>query len=110
LQALLDRINGLGTANSITLDFKDDGALLDSPPANLSISRSNAETLAITAASGLTEIQWSLGGVDIGAPRGTAQTIASAAVNYPAGSYLLGFAAKKGEAVYSTAIPFTVTE
>ena len=107
LQALLNRINSLGTAENITLDFTDDGALLD-PVENLTIGA--GQTLTVTAATGLMEIQWSLGGVDIPAPRGTAQSIVIAAANYPAGQYLLGLAATKGAVVCSTEITFTVTE
>ena len=107
LEALLTKINSLGTAENITLDFTDDGALLE-PVTDLTMSA--GQTLTLTAATGLAEIQWSLGGVDIPAPRGTAQSIVIAAANYPAGQYLLGLAATKGAVVCSTEITFTVTE
>ena len=110
LQALLAKINGLVPAENIVLDFADDGALLDSVT-GLTISKGGeTKTLTVTAAAELMEIQWSLGGAPIDAPRGAAQSVTIRAADYPAGQYLLGLAAKKGAVVCSTEITFTVTE
>jgi hypothetical protein len=110
LQALAAKLNvPLGTVTDITLDFKDGGDLL-APAPNLTISKGAAETLTVSAAAGLTDIRWSLNGVDLPDPRGAAQSITLAAANYPAGSYLLGLAAQKGDVVYSTELTFTVVD
>jgi hypothetical protein len=95
---------------SITLVFADGGVLTSGATENPSINRSGGETLTVTAAEGLADYQWSLNNAAIPAPRGTAQSITIAAVNYPAGKYLLGLAAKKGSVDYSTVISFTVEE
>jgi hypothetical protein len=91
------------------LVFKEDGALLTAP-ADLEIDRSEGETLTVTAAGGLTDIQWSLNGTDFPGPRGTAASITVAAANYPAGTYRLGLTAKKGTVEYSTEITVRVVE
>ena len=98
------------TGVPIELAFDDGSALISGSTENLTVDRSEGQTLTITAAAGLTDHRWSLGGGEIPAPRGTAESITIEAVNYPAGSYLLGLSAKKGGVDYSTVVTFTVEE
>ena len=102
-------VYALGTA-AVNLVFADDGSLTDGDTSNLSIDRSEGQTLTVTAAAELTDIQWSLNGTAIPAPRGEAESILIEAANYPAGAYQLGLAAKKNGAAYSASITFTVLD
>jgi hypothetical protein len=95
---------------TVALIFDEGGNLVDGAAENLSIDRSEGQTLTVTAAEGLTDVQWSLNGVNFSGQRGTASSITIAAVNYPADSYRLTLAAKKNGAGYSAFITFTVTE
>jgi hypothetical protein len=97
-------------SKTVDIIFGEDGVLTTGTTANLSIDRSQTQTLTVTAAEGLTDIRWSLNSQDFPAPRGTAQSITLAAVNYPAGTYLLGLAAKQDGVDYSAVITFTVVE
>jgi hypothetical protein len=99
----------LGTA-PIELAFDDGGTLISGNTENLTVDKSEGQPLTVTAAAGLTAIQWSLNGVEIPAPRGTEKTITINAANYPAGKYLLGLAAKKDGVDYSAVVTFTVVE
>jgi hypothetical protein len=100
---------GLGGI-TITAWVNEDGSLITGPAENITLSRSAGSSLTVQAAAGLTDVQWTLNGIDIPAPRGTAQSISFGAVNYPAGNYNLGLRVTKGGAPYSVEIEFTVTE
>jgi hypothetical protein len=71
------------------------------------ISRSYGQSIVLAAAAGLNDLQWSINGVDLKAPRGTASVFTLEAVAYPTGDYTLGLYAKQGNIPYS--ISFTVT-
>lgn len=94
----------------VNVAFAESGALTSGNTANLSLDRSEMQTLTVTAADGLADIRWSLNDTDFPPPRGAAQSITLAAVNYPAGVYLLGLAVKKDGVDYSAVITFTVVE
>jgi hypothetical protein len=102
--------DGPGTGRfTYTAWVDEDGELYINASGNLDISKSGGEALEISAASDLTDIQWSLNGTDIPAPRGTAGSITIEAASYHPGSvYTLGLFAKKGGSPYSTTITFTV--
>jgi hypothetical protein len=99
----------MGT-KTVNVAFAESGALTSGNTANLSLDRSEMQILTVTAADGLTDIRWSLNDTDFPPPRGAAQSITLAAVNYPAGVYLLGLAVKKDGVDYSAVITFTVVE
>jgi hypothetical protein len=90
----------------------DDERLLSDFPDDTTILKSEQGSLTITAAEDLTNIQWSLNGVNIPAPRGTGQTISFQAVSYVPGIYTLGLYATKEEngvpVPYSINITFIV--
>jgi hypothetical protein len=85
----------------------NDDRLVSDMPDDLVRSRSLGESLVITAAADLASIQWSINGVDLEAPRGTASVFTLEAAAYPTGNYTLGLWAKQGNIPYS--INFTVT-
>jgi uncharacterized repeat protein (TIGR02543 family) len=86
----------------------EDGSLLNDVPESLVISKSLEEDFTLSAAEGLTGIRWSLNGINIPAPRGTAQSITIEAVSYAPGAYTLGLYAEKAGIPYSSNITFTV--
>jgi hypothetical protein len=92
---------------AFTAWVNDDDSLVSDMPDYFDISRGLGERLVLTAAAGLTEIQWSMNGIDLPAPRGTAQSFTLEAVAYPVGDYTLGLYAEQGAIPYS--INFTVT-
>jgi hypothetical protein len=98
------------SAITIIIDFADDAALVTGGTENPGISRSGGQTLTVTTAEGITDIRWSINGTDIPGDRGGAASITIAAADYPAGEYLLGIAAKKGNAGFSNEIAFTVRD
>ncbi|MDR2444429.1 MAG: hypothetical protein LBD44_00635 [Spirochaetaceae bacterium] len=106
-----DSDNPAVPAVPIELAFEDGGTLIGVDTENLTVDKSEGETFTVTAAEGFSDWQWSLNGVDIpGTGSGTAQAITINAADYPAGSYLLGLAAKKDGVDYSTVVTFTVVE
>jgi hypothetical protein len=99
-----------GTAGiTITAWVNIDNTLITDHPGNVVISKAAGDTLTVQAAAGLTDIQWSMDGTDYPAPRGTAQSFSLRAVDYPAGTYILGLRLKKNGVPYSTELQFTVT-
>jgi hypothetical protein len=94
---------------TITAWVNEDGTLIADSPAVTTISKAAGAALTVQAAAELTDIQWSLNGVAISAPRGTAQSITFAASNYPAGTYVLGLRVIKNGVPYSTDLDFRVT-
>jgi hypothetical protein len=124
--ALAGTISGTGPGNTLTFTVNfpattglvgititawvnEDDTLVTDLPVSTTLSRGAGDTLAVEAAAGLTDIQWSLNEADIPAPAGTAQSVSLAAVNYPAGAYNLGLRVKKGGVPYSLELEFTVT-
>ena len=115
LKTKIDQLKGSGTSEgkfifTVWTDH-DDEDLLSDIPGDTTILKSEQGSLTITAAD-LTNIQWSLNGVNIPAPRGTAQTITIEAASYVPGIYTLGLYAIKTEngvpVPYSINIPFVV--
>jgi hypothetical protein len=86
------------------------GNLLSDFPEYLDISKSLGETLTIAAAEDLSDVQWSLNGANLAAPRGTARSITIEAINYVPGAYTLSLYAEKDDVPYSTIITFTVDD
>jgi hypothetical protein len=95
-------------AFSFTAWVNSDDSLVSDMPDYFDISRGLGERLVLTAAAGLTEIQWSINGVDLAAPRGTSQSFALEAAAYPPGDYTLGLKAKQGVVPYSLNCTVTV--
>ena len=106
LKAKINEVPGTGKL-AVTLWVNDDGSLAEIPE-ELVISKSYGETLAVRAAENLTALQWSLNGVDIPAPRGTAREIVFAAASYISGFYTLGLRVEKDGIPYSINITFVV--
>ncbi|GHU72925.1 hypothetical protein FACS189450_11680 [Spirochaetia bacterium] len=116
----LGSITGTGAANTLSFEVNypattgtkgitinafvnEDGTLMTSGGSS-TIDRSDGDTLTLTAAAGLTVIQWSLDGVGIS----TAQSITFRAIDYPAGKYNLDLVVRKGGIPYSTSLTITV--
>jgi hypothetical protein len=112
LKAKIDELKSTpGKARlTVTVWVNEDGNLLSTVPASpIAISKSNKDTLAITAAEDLTAIQWSLNGKDISGQRGSAREITFEAASYVPGSYTLGLYAEKPAGVpYLLNITFEV--
>jgi uncharacterized repeat protein (TIGR02543 family) len=118
-------VNGTKTASTISdavalviaagkggFDFaawvNEDNDLISDMPEYFDIAREYGESLDIAAADDLSGIQWSLNGVDLAAPLGTARSIVIEAVRYPPGDYTLGLRAQRDDAPYSINLTFTV--
>jgi hypothetical protein len=97
-----------GTAGiQVNVWVNEDGTLIAGNTSPV-ISKSAGQTLTVTAAAGLDNIQWSINGSPVAAPRGTAQSISIKAANYPAGTYILGLRVHKNGIPYSTTLNVTV--
>jgi hypothetical protein len=106
-------ITTVGTGGfSYTAWVNGDDGLISDMPEYFDISKSDFDTLTITVAADLTGAQWSINGIDLAAPQGTAQSITIEAINYALGDYTLGLYAEKdtgGDTVpYSINITFMV--
>jgi hypothetical protein len=107
-KTLLDSLKAkIPSGIAITLAVHDDGSLAEIPD-ELVISKSYKDTLTVRAADDLTALQWSLNGVDIPGPRGTAGEITFEAASYLPGFYTLGLRAARGGVPYSINITFVV--
>jgi uncharacterized repeat protein (TIGR02543 family) len=100
----------IGLQSFVLVWVTDGGSIVSDMPENLRISRELEENFVITAAEGLTDLQWTLNGVDLEAPRGTHNSIVIEAVDYPPRNYTLGLRAQKDNAPYSITVTFTVVK
>jgi hypothetical protein len=114
-KALLDRLKlALLGVSSITITGweNEDEGLLDNLPDELYITTNQGSGgeryLTLSAAGGLTNIQWYLNGNPIDAPRGTGPSVTIDAAQYLNGFFTLGLIAKKDGVPYSWNITFTV--
>jgi uncharacterized repeat protein (TIGR02543 family) len=102
-------ITDVGTGSfSFEAWANDDGSLISNMPEYFDISRRLGQSMVLTAADSLTEIQWSLNGIDLPPPRGAAQSFTIEAAAYPLGNYTLGLKAKKGAVPCSIEVTVTV--
>jgi hypothetical protein len=88
----------------------EDGNLITGNQGPVSISKTAEDTVTVTAAAELENIQWSIDTVPIGPPRGTAGSITIEAANYPVGTYILGLLAYKNGVPYSTTLEVRIDE
>jgi hypothetical protein len=102
-------VTSTGTGSfSFAVWAKDDESLISNMPEYFDISRGYGESLVLTAADDLTNLQWSINTINIAVPRGTARTFAIEAANYAVGTYTLGLRAEKNGVPYSINITFLV--
>jgi hypothetical protein len=113
LKARIAVLKTLGT-DSLSLEIwgaNDRGLVQDVLALPVTIAKGAGEKFTIKAADNLDNIQWSLNGTAIPAPRGTAGEITIEAASYYAGaSYTLSLYAKKDGIPYLINIPFVVNE
>jgi hypothetical protein len=96
----------VGTGSFVLVWVTEGGSIVSDMPANLRISRALEEHFVITAADNLTDLQWSINGGDLPAPRGTHQSIVIEAVDFVPRTYILGLRAKAGGVPYSISVTF----
>jgi hypothetical protein len=84
-----------GTGSFSLVWAAEDGSLISNMPENFSISMTAEDTLTLTAAADLTNLQWSINGADLPGPEGTAQSVTIEAVKYTVRDYTLGLYAEK---------------
>jgi hypothetical protein len=102
------KVPGTGGSFAVATWIGADGTLLDNAPEDrIVISKSAGETLAVTAASGMNNIKWFLGGAELTSLRG-AQVIAIKAALYVPGFYYLSMYAEKAGVPYQINITFVV--
>jgi uncharacterized repeat protein (TIGR02543 family) len=101
-------MTNLGTSGFAFVWVTEGGSIVSDMPQDLRISRELEEHFVITAADGLTDLQWSLNGEDLGAPRGTYKSIIIEAVDYIPRNYTLTLRAKKDNVPYAINFTFVV--